>query len=173
MHIRKATARDFDGIWPIIVQTRNEMLRLGRKQWDEHYPAPDDIHRDINTERAYIILEAGRPVAYAAFTFDKEEAYAHLAGGQWISEGDYGVIHRLAIAIEGRRKGYGRSFFDFFEQKALRQGITSIKVDTNFDNVEMLGLLDKLGYQRCGLVYYPALPTGRKERIAFEKCLTV
>ena len=54
------------------------------------------------------------------------------------------------------------------EQVALSRGIGSIKVDTNHDNAEMLGLLSSLAYTHCGTVSYGF----RGERMAFEKVLS-
>ena len=42
--------------------------------------------------------------------------------------------------------------------------VPSIKVDTNFDNVEMLNMLPKMGFVRCGRIEYKVSGT----RIAFE-----
>jgi hypothetical protein len=41
----------------------------------------------------------------------------------------------------------------------------NIRIDTHRDNVPMLSLLDKSGFERCGIIY---LKNG-DERIAFQK----
>ena len=48
----------------------------------------------------------------------------------------------------------------------LESNVYSIKVDTNFDNVPMLRILDKLGYVYCGEVFFRG-----SARKAFEKVL--
>ena len=42
----------------------------------------------------------------------------------------------------------------------------SIKADTNFDNVAILSIFEKIGYRHCGEVYF-----GRSSRRAPEKIL--
>ena len=53
------------------------------------------------------------------------------------------------------------------EDFTLSKNITSLKVDTNFDNAGMLKILDKLGYVYCGEVFFRDSP-----RKAFEKVLS-
>ena len=58
----------------------------------------------------------------------------------------------------------GEPAYEILEGEWLSDG--SFKVDTNFDNDRMLHLLDKLGFERCGIIQYP-----QGERIAFEKLI--
>jgi hypothetical protein len=50
------------------------------------------------------------------------------------------------------------------------RNVSSIKVDTNYDNVEMLALLLRLDFLLCGKVYYDRAGE-HIERLAFEKVL--
>ncbi|MFJ1379975.1 hypothetical protein [Capnocytophaga canimorsus] len=52
------------------------------------------------------------------------------------------------------------------EKLAKQCGITSIKIDTNFDNYAMLKVLEKAKYTHCGTVYFRGA-----SRMAFEKLL--
>ena len=54
----------------------------------------------------------------------------------------------------------------FTEEIALKNNIISIKVDTNFDNIAMLKIFEKLGYTYCGEVQLRA-----GIRKAFEKVI--
>jgi hypothetical protein len=40
----------------------------------------------------------------------------------------------------------------------MENQVFSIKVDTNFDNLAMLHILEKLDYQYCGEVYFREVP---------------
>ncbi len=44
--------------------------------------------------------------------------------------------------------------FLWIEGWAKQQNIYSVKVDTNYDNQPMLHILQHLGYQYCGEVYF-------------------
>ena len=50
--------------------------------------------------------------------------------------------------------------FYYFKIRRIRYGKSSfsIKVDTNFDNLAMLHILEKLDYQYCGEVYFREVP---------------
>ena len=63
-------------------------------------------------------------------------------------------------------KGFATEIFRRIEEFSRKNGILSIKVDTNFDNAAMLRILEKLGYKYCGEVYFRG-----SARKAFEKVL--
>jgi RimJ/RimL family protein N-acetyltransferase len=46
----------------------------------------------------------------------------------------------------------------FVEDFALENNIYSIKADTNFDNIAMIKIFEKMGYTLCGLVYLRESP---------------
>ncbi len=107
-------------------------------------------------------------IAYGAAVFDGEPTYAQIDGA-WLTDGDFVVLHRLAVADEAKRQGVAVEFFRRVEQLALGRGIRSFRVDTNFDNRYMLALLQHAGFTYCGKVFY----AGSGERLAFEKQLKV
>ena len=78
------------------------------------------------------------------------------------------VIHRLAVSPRHRGHGLSKRLFHEAEKWAASQGIHSIKVDTNYDNVEMLNILPHLGYTYCGQIHYGA----KGDRKAFEKLIS-
>lgn len=83
-----------------------------------------------------------------------------------MTNGDYVVIHRVAAAERSKGMGIATRFFNEVEALAKSKNIFSVKVDTNFDNLAMLRIMDKLNYQYCGEVY---LSGGIRK--AFEKIL--
>ena len=76
------------------------------------------------------------------------------------------VFHRLIVNLSHPVKGFATWFMTQLEKIVLEKNVYSIKVDTNFDNVGMLRVFEKLGYQYCGKVYFRG-----SERLAFEKLL--
>ncbi len=88
-------------------------------------------------------------------------------GGKLMNgECDYVVVHRLAVAEEARGKGLAQRYFEEVCNLALSKGVYSFKVDTNFDNMAMLHILEKSGFTYCGEILYP-----QGSRLAFEKIL--
>lgn len=162
---RAANTADIKRIMLIISQAKAQMKRLGSHQWQEGYPAQEDIESDITHNRAFILSSGCMIIAYAAISINGEPAYNALEG-KWLSDQDYVVVHRMAVAEEMKKRGVATYFFKCAEQYAISKEIHSFRVDTNFDNHYMLHLLEKAGFVHCGEVFYDR---GRGSRMAFEK----
>lgn len=165
MILRPATRTDLAAIWTII-QFAIEQRRLdGSSQWQDGYPNPGTLQDDLDKAQAFVLEADGEVLLYAAIIFDPEPAYGAIEG-QWLTDGPYVVLHRVAIAPMAKGKGIATAFFRMVEDMARERGVPSIKVDTNFDNAPMLRILDKLGYRYCGQVYFRG-----SARRAYEKVL--
>lgn len=168
-NIRIARQPDFDQVWHILRQAAEWMMENGRDQWDDKYPTAESLVNDIAQGNGWVAVDDGRAVAYCAISMDGEPAYDELVGN-WLSDGAYAVIHRMAVALSHRGRGYARQFFEHAEQMCRKRGIPAVRVDTNHDNVEMLALIGQMGYHYCGKVWY--FHGGRRvERVAYEKVL--
>jgi GNAT superfamily N-acetyltransferase len=163
--LRKATSSDSPVIWTIL-QDAIEQRRLdGSSQWQDGYPNPLSIASDIENGYGYVLTGEEEILAYAAIIFDKEPAYDTIEG-QWLTDGPYVVVHRVAVSSATKGKGIATHFFKHLEDLCLENKIYSIKVDTNFDNVPMLKILEKLQYTYCGEVFFRGAA-----RRAYEKTL--
>ena len=168
MTFRQASAEDLPQAGLTIPEAQRFMHEKGRYQWTEEYPSLERIEADILSGGAYVMCDGGGRIgAYAYVTAAPEPAYA-APSARWLSHGPYIVIHRLAVGAAFHGRGLGRAMLLKAEHVALSRCIGSIKVDTNHDNAEMLGLLGSLGYTHCGTVSYGF----RGERMAFEKVLS-
>lgn len=165
MIYRQSTIDDYREVWQIICDAKRIMAAKGRSQWTEEYPSPAIIEADLLSGYACVACaDGGGVAAFACITPRPEPVYAAL-DGRWLTDGAYTVVHRLAVGAPFRGMGLARGMMLHAEKVSLGRGIHSIKVDTNHDNAEMLGLLRSLGYRRCGTVSYGP----RGGRIAFEK----
>ena len=187
---RSAAAGDIPRILEIIRQARHRMAAAGSQQWQDGYPALDDIAADVAHACGYVLCHAGEAaghpfaesgsgenhpedgnrkeepiVAYGAILFDGEPAYAEIRGA-WLTVGPYVVVHRLAVADEALGHGLGTEFLRHAARLALERGIRAFRIDTNFDNHRMLRILARNGFTRCGTIRYHS---GQRE--AFEKIL--
>jgi GNAT superfamily N-acetyltransferase len=104
-------------------------------------------------------------VGYSAVIFNDEPAYKNIEG-QWLTNGEFIVVHRVAVAESQLGRGLAKKMFEFIEQIALDNNIHSIKADTNFDNIPMMKVFEKLNYTYCGEVYFRG-----SARRAYEKML--
>lgn len=166
MILRKATTTDAIAIWEILQQAISQRKLEGSDQWQDGYPNPEVVANDITHGYGYVVEENNQLLGYTAVIFDGEPAYEAIEG-KWLSDGDYAVVHRVAVASLAKGKGVATQLFDMIADLARQQRVYSIKVDTNFDNLAMLKIMSKLGYTYCGEVIIRDRP-----RKAFEKLLS-
>ena len=164
---RKANASEVPQIWKIIQQAIVRRKNDGSQQWQDGYPNEDVIKQDITKGIGYVLIDDNIVAGYAAILFNDEPAYEQLKG-TWLTNGDFAVVHRVAISDDYLGKGLAQKIFLFTEDLAKGNNIFSIKVDTNFDNLPMLKIIEKLGYTYCGEVTFRG-----SFRKAFEKTLPV
>lgn len=164
--LRKATPSDQEVIWKILQQAIERRKKDGSSQWQDGYPNQDTVQTDLQNNCGFVLEMNGEIAGYAAIIFGIEPAYEEIEGN-WLSTGDYVVIHRVAVSDQFAGKGIATKLFEKIEEVAIKQKVFSIKVDTNFDNIAMLKILEKSGYTYCGEVYFRGA-----SRKAFEKILS-
>lgn len=163
--LRKANPDDVPIIWDILsgaIQLRKEQ---GSAQWQDGYPNPETVINDIALDQGYVYQFSDKVIGYVAIILNSEPAYDNIEG-KWQSDGDYYVIHRLAIDRNAGGKGLATRLLIAVETLALKNKIFSIRADTNYDNAAMLKILNNLDYVYCGEVYFRG-----SARQAFEKLL--
>lgn len=153
MLFRQAIEKDLDTICTIIDDAVSYMLAEGRQQWSRSYPARSHIAGDVANSCGYVLEDETGIVAYGAVVFTGEPAYEQL-DGKWGTDGPYVVVHRLAVADRARGHGLSYIFMRETERLALRNGTHSFRIDTNFDNVQMLRLMTRLGFTYRGEITY-------------------
>lgn len=162
---RLAIKKELPIIWEIIQQAIARRKAEGSQQWQDGYPNELVLENDIQQNAAFVLIFEEKIIGYVAIKKNAEPAYDSIIG-EWLSQEDYLVVHRLALEDKAIGKGYADLIFEYIESLALQQNIYSIKADTNYDNLAMLKLFKKRDYQYCGKVYFRG-----SERLAFEKYL--
>ena len=165
MTLRKAELVDLPFIWNILLQAIEQRKQDGSEQWQNGYPNEETIYDDIIHGYAYVLVEQNIIIAYAALLFDEEIAYNDIIGN-WLSNGVYAVVHRVATINSKKRSGVATQLFRIIEDLCIEKQVYSIKVDTNFDNIPMMRIFEKLRYIYCGEVFFNGEP-----RKAYEKML--
>ena len=166
LEFRKATPEDIPAIWKILQQSIERRRIDGSTQWQDGYPNLETVKTDVEKGQNYVLIQDDKIIATAALIFNYEPAYDEIEG-KWLSDGEFLVVHRVGVSDEVAGKGFAKKLFMILEDFAKENDIFSIKVDTNFDNIPMLKILEKLGYTHCGEVYFRG-----SARKAFEKLLT-
>ena len=165
MIYRKAEIVDIDFIAEIILAASRRLGQAGVDQWQRGYPNRGSVERDVEAEVGRVLTtDAGQIVAYGALIYTGEPAYNDLTGGEWLTDGEYAVIHRLCVAEEFVGQGCSREFMLSAEREAKTK-VTSMRIDTHPENKIMQSLVGSLGYSYCGDVVIES------RRLAYEKLL--
>ena len=167
MDLIKAKYSDIDEIMEIIERAQEHFKNEGIDQWQNNYPNHEVIKEDIDNDNSYILKDGDKIVATTAVIFDGDPTYNTIYDGEWLSLGEYTVIHRMAVNFNRRGSGLASIFIKEIEKLSIDKEIYSIKVDTHRENIPMQRLLFKNAYKECGIVYLE----DKGERIAFEKLL--
>lgn len=177
-HYRQATHDDTERIMEIIHQAQARMRAAGSTQWQNGYPALCNIVADIDGGHAVVAYEEGYTnpldihnakeciLAYAAVIFDQEPAYTDIEGA-WLCDGDYVVVHRLAVAEEALQRGVATDLLRHVEAIARTRGCQSFRIDTAHENLHMQHLATALRFTFCGEIQYES-----GMRLAYEKPLS-
>ncbi|MDM0447302.1 GNAT family N-acetyltransferase [Clostridium perfringens] len=167
MEFRQAKISDLDQIVEIIELSKKYLKETKVDQWQNGYPAKEDLRRDIESGNSYVLTNKDEIVATTVISLDGESTYNSIFNGEWITNTEYIVMHRVAVHDKYKGKGIFKELIKEAESLALNKGIFSIKIDTHRDNISMQRAVVKNNFKRCGIIY---LEDG-SERIAFEKVL--
>lgn len=162
---RKAITQEIPQIWAIIQKAIQRRKADGSKQWQDGYPNEESIQKDVENEVGFVLTDGENIIGYSAVLINDEPEYANIEG-KWLTDGDFVVYHRVAIAEEYLGKGFAKMMIENIHQYAIENSIYSVRADTNFDNHAMLKIFNDLGYSYCGEVYFRG-----SARRAFEKML--
>lgn len=159
MSIRKTQPEDLKRVLELYAIARDFMKKTGNpNQWGDSHPAESLIRQDIARGEGYVIEAEGEIEAAFMFRIGEDPTYRVIEDGEWIKEGLYGVIHRMASS--GRKKGMTAECIQWcFDQCG------NLRCDTHQDNKVMQHVLEKNGFSRCGIIY---LENG-DPRIAYQK----
>jgi hypothetical protein len=161
MHIRKARAGDLDALMAIFAAAKMFMKKTGNgNQWVGGYPDRELIAADIRDGNSFVCVDDGGGIL-ATFFFQTgpDQTYARIYDGQWLNDGPYGVVHRIAGS------GKARGVSDYCLQWCLDR-CGNVRIDTHQDNRVMRNALIRNGYTYCGIIY---IKSGDR-RLAFQKC---
>ena len=169
MRLQLSTSSNIHNILQIINDAKVYLKSKDIDQWQNGYPNQTQIEQDIANNESYVLInDENQVIATSMFSIRPEPTYKLIDGAWKINEKEkYGVIHRLAIDKNYRKKGIASYVLKEFHQKLMKQQIRSLKIDTHEDNHEMQHLVKKLGYVYCGIIFteYNA------KRFAFEKVI--
>jgi len=140
------------------------MRQQGIDQWDEVYPSPELLARDIEAGTVSLLWDEKTPIG----TITLDQNLDPLWNGMDWSRPDSGAsaIHRVMVHPARQGQGLARRLMAHAESRARERGSHSIRLDAFTANPASLRLYEALGYRRTGTA------TMRKgEFVCFEKIL--
>ncbi len=169
MTFLRAKKEDLVQTMQIIAEAQAYLATQNIDQWQNGYPNEKALLKDIQNNESYLVeSDDFTPIATAMFSTRNEPTYKNIEG-QWLTKENaiYGVIHRMAVSEKYRGTGIAKFIFNQCEHTLKQNTIKSMRIDTHEDNLEMQGLLKKLEYQYCGVIYLD----NNDRRLAYEKLI--
>lgn len=159
LDINRAKPEDLPRIMQIYEYARNFMKETGNEsQWKHNYPPKDMIMDDIRNGNLYVIKKENAIHAVFAFMIGSEPTYQKISQGRWLSDTEYGTLHR--IAGDGKIHGIFDEVIIFCLSRT-----NHLRIDTHNNNKIMQHLIIKNGFQECGIIHV----ADGSPRIAYEK----
>ena len=156
--IRRAKNEDIPALMEIFAKARRYMAETGNpNQWAENYPGEKLLREDIAHGDSYVCVKDGRTVATFVLRGGEDPTYREIFGGQWLNDGPYATIHR--IASSGEAKGVLHLAMCF-----ARKRYRNIRIDTHRDNSVMQRAIAKEGFTYCGIIHC----WNGEERLAYQ-----
>ena len=147
LNVRNAEIADLEQIMKIYRYAQDYMIESGNPtQWGHFYPDADLIKSDIDQNVCKLIYDENGIHGVFALFDGAEPTYKHIEGGNWLNEGPYLTIHRLAG--DGQAHGLFSCAIDYCKNIS-----SNIRVDTHADNKTMQRLIEKNGFTKCGTIY--------------------
>ena len=152
--IRPAAAADLPALRPVFEAAKGIMRAVVENRWPV-----EAGHDEEKTVMPGLTghLAAPRIVAYFALFPSPEPTY-DVIDGAWLTDGPYGVIHRMASYPEVH--GIFSAVIDYAASR-----YEHLRIDTHRDNRIMQHLIEKHGFTYCGIIW---LEDGT-ERLAYER----
>ena len=113
---RIAKENDIAEIMEIVENAKIYMKENKINQWSENYPNEDVFLADLKENRLYVAEIKGKVVGMAVLVLDGDADYKNI-NGKWLSDGKYGVIHRIAVNPDYKSQNVAKNLLDFFENK--------------------------------------------------------
>lgn len=157
--IQKAKLSDLTDINNVYAYARGFMAENGNAtQWGSSYPEEELLKSDISAGNLYTVKSDGEICGAFAFIFGEDETYAVIEDGAWLSDSEYGTIHRVA------GNGTVPGIFGYVMEFCLKK-ISHLRIDTHHNNKIMQHIIENNGFTRCGIIYCD----DGSPRIAYER----
>lgn len=156
--VRKARPEDLPRIEQIYTHARRFMAEHGNpNQWGKTNPPIAQLAQDIQNRLLYVVSDETAIHGVFYYFIGEDPTYLYMEDGAWRWNTPYGTIHRIA--------GDGSGSILKTAVAYAQSMCPHIRIDTHEDNHVMRGALEKLGFQRRGIIYI----ADGSARIAYDR----
>ena len=146
---RPAAEKDLDAVVALYEGARRFMAANGNPtQWAGGYPGRAEAERDLAVGGLWVLDDPdGDGLAGVMSVLPgPDPTYVRIEGAGWLTDGPYWVMHRMAVASQGR--GCGSALLRW-----LCERHPDVRADTHEDNVPMQRALERAGFSRRGTIW--------------------
>ena len=162
MELRPAIRDEAELCYQCIEDARAYHSSLGFEQWHPGYPTLQTVLEDIAEGRGYAFADENGVIGYCCIIIGDEPAYREI-NGAWKTDRPYAVVHRMAFSAAARGRGLSHEAIGLIKEFCLSNRIAAIRADTQDENIVMQHILDREGFEYCGLVSFDGGP-----KLAYE-----
>ena len=90
-HFRKAEISEIAQIWDILQLAILRRKEEGSEQWQDGYPNPEVVKKDIEKEAGFVLTDGETIVGYSSILINDEPEYAKIEG-EWLTNDDFVVF---------------------------------------------------------------------------------
>lgn len=152
MDIRKAGSSDFQQASELYDKVTFHLENtVNYPSWTHKiYPSSETVKKGIETGSLFVCTENEKAAGVFILNTDPDGDYASGDWSVFIPEGEYMVIHALAVDPDFSRKGIGKRMVGFCLDYAAKNGYKAIRLDAVPKNLPARRMYESLGFRFAG-----------------------
>ena len=152
MQIHKCVMSDLEAVAAFYDQVNLHLERtINYPKWKYGiYPSEESVREAIQSDTQYMCTEDGTVLGAFVLNTDPQGDYQC---GEWraeLKEGEYLVIHTLAVNPNFLGRGVGNQMVAYSIVAAKKRGLRAVRLDVVPDNTPAIRLYERLGFQWAG-----------------------
>jgi GNAT superfamily N-acetyltransferase len=152
--IRKAMKSDLDAVVNIYDEIHQaEEAGIISVGWIRGiYPVKETAEEALKRDDLFVIEKDGIVLGSGIINKIQVDVYKNAKWEHEVEEDKVCVLHTLTISPRAGKKGLGKQFVSFYEDYALENGCSELRIDTNERNMAARKMYSKLGYKEVAIV---------------------
>ncbi len=152
MKIRNAVLSDFEKASELYDKvTLHLENNINYPDWiHKVYPSSETVGKGIKEGSLFVCEEGGKTIGAFLLNTDPDGDYSQ---GNWtadIAEGEYMIIHALAVDPDYKGRGIGKRMVEFCLDYAKGKGHRAIRLDAVPKNTPARGMYESIGFHFAG-----------------------